>query len=63
MSRIEGNKEILNQVKKSMDELSNAISMISDMAVISSQITIQTSILLDISESLAVIADKMGGAE
>lgn len=63
MSRIEGNKEIVNQVKKSMDELSNAISMISDMAVISSQITIQTSILLDISESLAVIADKMGGAE
>lgn len=63
MSRIEENKEVCNQVKKSMDELSNAISMISDMAVISSQVTIQTSILLDISESLAVIADKMGGAE
>lgn len=63
MSRIEENKEICNQVKKSMDELSNAISMISDMAVISSQVTIQTSILLDISESLAVIADKIGGAE
>lgn len=51
--------EIAKQQKLVSDNAQN----MSDMSVISTQLLMHVALLADISESLAIIADKMGGAE
>lgn len=51
------------ELEKAQKSLANSANTMSDMTIISTQLLAHTALIADISESLAVIADKMGGAE
>ena len=55
--------EHLEELKKGQSELVDSMQEMSDMSIISIQLMAHTALLADINESLAIIADKMGGAE
>lgn len=55
--------EHLEELKKGQSEIVDSMEVMSDMSIISIQLMAHTALLADINESLAIIADKMGGAE
>ena len=55
--------ERMAEISKQQLMLANNIQSMSDMSIISTQLCTQTALIAEISESLAIIADKMGGAE
>lgn len=55
--------EHLEELKKGQRELVDIVEEMDNMSIISTQLMFHTALLADINESLAIIADKMGGAE
>lgn len=55
--------ENLAELEKAQREFVNSAMAVSDMSRISTQLMFYTALLADIDESLAIIADKIGGAE
>lgn len=55
--------ENLEELKKGQKELVDNMQEMSDMSIISTQLMFHTALLADINESLAIIADKIGGVE
>lgn len=53
----------LEELKKGQSELVDSMQEMDDMSIISIQLMAHTALLADINESLAIIADKIGGAE
>lgn len=53
----------LEELKKGQSEIVNNMQEMSDMSIISIQLMALVALIADINESLAIIADKMGGAE
>lgn len=58
--------EHLAEIEKSQIKVAKYVEEMDDMSsmpIISTQLMLHTALLADINESLAIIADKMGGAE
>ena len=55
--------EHLEELTKSQKTIADNANTVSDMSIISAQLMLYTALLADINESLAIIADKIGGAE
>lgn len=55
--------ENLKALEKGQRELPDIVEEMDDISIISTQLMFHTALLADINESLAIIADKMGGAE
>ena len=55
--------EHLEELEKGQRKLVNSVGEMSDESIISTQLMFYTALLADINESLAIIADKIGGAE
>ncbi len=55
--------ENLEELKKGQNKLVDSMQEMSDMSIISTQLMFYTALLADINESLAIIADKIGGSE
>lgn len=55
--------EHLEELEKGQRELADIVEEMDDMSIISTQLMFHTALLADINASLAIIADKMGGAE
>lgn len=55
--------EHLEELTKGQKDVADNVEAMSDMSIISAQLMFHTALLADINESLAIIADKMGGAE
>lgn len=55
--------EHLKELEKGQRELADIVEEMDDMSIISTQLMFHTALLADINASLAIIADKMGGAE
>lgn len=55
--------ENLKALEKGQRELTDIVEEMDDISIISTQLMFHTALLADINESLAIIADKMGGAE
>lgn len=55
--------EHLEELAEGQRQLVDNMEEMSDMQIISAQLMFHTALLADINESLAIIADKIGGAE
>lgn len=55
--------EHLEELTKGQKDVADNVEAMSDMSIISAQLMFHTALLADINESLAIIADKIGGAE
>lgn len=55
--------EHLAELEKGQRRIVDSTGPMSDMSIISLQLMLHTALLADINESLAIIADKMGGAK
>ena len=55
--------EHLEELTKGQSKLVDSVGEMSDESIISTQLMFHTALLADINESLAIIADKIGGAE
>ena len=55
--------ENLEELKKGQNQLVDNMQEMSEMSIISTQLMFHTALLADINESLAIIADKIGGKE
>ena len=55
--------ENLEELEKGQRRIVDRTGEMSDMSIISLQLMLHTAILADINESLAIIADKIGGAK
>lgn len=55
--------EHLEELTKGQKDVADNVEAMSEMSIISAQLMFHTALLADINESLAIIADKIGGAE
>ena len=55
--------EHLEELTKGQKTVADNAEAVGDMSIISAQLMFHTALLADINESLAIIADKIGGAE
>lgn len=61
MTRLEENAEIRENVNDLLNNFSNSIDHMSNQTAISMNLTAQLIVIEDISKSLAIIADALGG--
>ena len=61
MSKLEENVELVNEIGKRIDEYNKGQSIYKDHTLFFNRLN--SSVLIDISRSLAIIADKMEGKE
>lgn len=55
--------EHLVEIEKGQKMVAESVGTVSDESIISTQLMLHSALLADINESLAIIADKLGGAE